>query len=34
MTEYALILCELYPWTATPLLFAAEDAFKLGVAQL
>lgn len=34
MIDYCLILCDLYPWTATPLLFTSKDAFELGVAQL
>lgn len=34
MKEYVKILIELYPWTATPLIFTSADAFSTGIAQL
>lgn len=34
LLQYATALVEMYPWTATALLWNAEDAFGLGVAQL
>lgn len=32
--EYTKLLLELYPWTASPLIFKNGDAFYLGIAQL
>ncbi|WOO85112.1 uncharacterized protein LOC62_06G008609 [Vanrija pseudolonga] len=34
MKEYVKILIELYPWSATPLIFTSADAFSTGIAQL
>lgn len=32
--EYAKLVLELYPWTATPLFFTNTEAFAFGIAQL
>lgn len=34
LLQYAIALVELYPWTGSALLWGAEDAFGLGIAQL
>ncbi|KAL1407267.1 hypothetical protein Q8F55_006685 [Vanrija albida] len=34
MKDYVKIIVELYPWSASPLIFTSADAFSTGIAQL